>query len=939
MKDELIKILKQPNFTPFEIDYSFAKRQKIVNINGIDIYFPYDIYSNQSKYMEKIIQLLNDRVNSNIKNIGALESPTGTGKTLCLLCSTLAWVNEMRRQKRFGGKIIYTTRTHSQVTQTIHELRKTCYRPRTAVLSSREHCCVNSNLRKNLTGNILDIICRKNCVKCPYYNGVLSDKRERNNMMDIEELFKNGKLQTFCPYYQQIEIAKSYSDIIFMPYNYIFDEDIYNIMEIDITNDIIIVDEAHNIRKVCEDSKSIEIKSIDFDDIIKDLDSFLNLAENDELIENHVFNFNNKKKNKKKREIIRDIPKDDIAIEKKAIENIQNKFNQFNLKNKIKNGQKIDFFEFFEIFLTKEEYKRNKKNKKKKKVTHKDDELSCDSSISLYFDLSENITATNIDEHIKFLEQIKMNFQEFFEKGTKITIILKILNIIRQLIDNILLRKCYIFYMEEEQKEKMNEETGEKESESNKKFFIFCFNPNLGFSEILRRDPFSIIFTSGTLTPFKLYENELQIKFDITLENEHIVPHEQINFNILSDYENGKFRFDYNNRENIDMVKALGKEIINYCKNVQTGGILVFFPSFYYLNKCWKIWDECGINKMIEIYKKLYLDSSRNKNIVTQMKDDIKKNYIFFSVFRGIASEGIDFSDDSARAVICIGIPFADISDNRVKLKMDYLNSVKKDNPDFIGGNEWYEADAMTAVNQSLGRVIRHKNDFGIMLCVDERYKRYENYFSFWIRDYYEKNKNNDIKISEFLDEQREKFKDIIEKNKQNYIQKKSNQSGFNSTINIDEKLFLGNKTKHKEILYEKNEEDMDIEEDLINNIPSQKEQSKNSIKELQNNNIFNIPEKPVKKINEINIKDIGYKTNYEDILKTINIKKPVEKKEIEKNSELYEEWNSTKKNNKKQVNIFEKEEKQGKELLEELKLFAFNNHKEFNNILDKYKY
>ena len=536
MKDELIKILKQPNFTPFEIDYSFAKRQKIVNINGINIYFPYDIYSNQSKYMEKIIQLLNDRVNSNIKNIAALESPTGTGKTLCLLCSTLAWVNEMRRQKRFGGKIIYTTRTHSQVTQTIHELRKTCYRPRTAVLSSREHCCVNSNLRKNLTGNILDIICRKNCVKCPYYNGVLSDKRERNNMMDIEELFKNGKLQTFCPYYQQIEIAKSYSDIIFMPYNYIFDEDIYNIMEIDITNDIIIVDEAHNIRKVCEDSKSIEIKSIDFDDIIKDLDSFLNLAENDELIENHVFNFNNKKKNKKKREIIRDIPKDDIAIEKKAIENIQNKFNQFNLKNKIKNGQKIDFFEFFEIFLTKEEHKRNKKNKKKKKVTHKDDELSCDSNISLYFDLSENITATNIDEHIKFLEQIKMNFQEFFEKGTKITVILKILNIIRQLIDNILLRKCYIFYMEEEQKEKINEETGEQESESIKKFFIFCFNPNLGFSEILKRDPFSIIFTSGTLTPFKLYENELQIKFDITLENEHIVPHEQINFNVLSDY-------------------------------------------------------------------------------------------------------------------------------------------------------------------------------------------------------------------------------------------------------------------------------------------------------------------------------------------------------------------------------------------------------------------
>ena len=52
----------------------------------------------------------------------------------------------------------------------------------------------------------------------------------------------------------------------------------------------------------------------------------------------------------------------------------------------------------------------------------------------------------------------------------------------------------------------------------------------------------------------------------------------------------------------------------------------------------------------------------------------LKLLYIFFSVFRGIASEGIDFSDDSARAVICIGIPFADFSDNKIKLKIEFLN-------------------------------------------------------------------------------------------------------------------------------------------------------------------------------------------------------------------------------------------------------------------------
>lgn len=38
-----------------------------------------------------------------------------------------------------------------------------------------------------------------------------------------------------------------------------------------------------------------------------------------------------------------------------------------------------------------------------------------------------------------------------------------------------------------------------------------------------------------------------------------------------------------------------------------------------------------------------------------------------------------------------------------------------------MSADEWYQVDAIRSVNQSIGRVLRHKDDFGVVILVDSR--------------------------------------------------------------------------------------------------------------------------------------------------------------------------------------------------------------------------
>jgi chromosome transmission fidelity protein 1 len=63
------------------------------NMDGKNFYHPYQPYDIQQQLMASIYRCIEDG------KIGIFESPTGTGKSLSLICGSLTWLREFKSHK------------------------------------------------------------------------------------------------------------------------------------------------------------------------------------------------------------------------------------------------------------------------------------------------------------------------------------------------------------------------------------------------------------------------------------------------------------------------------------------------------------------------------------------------------------------------------------------------------------------------------------------------------------------------------------------------------------------------------------------------------------------------------------------------------------------------------------------------------------------------
>ena len=207
------------------------------------------------------------------------------------------------------------------------------------------------------------------------------------------------------------------------------------------------------------------------------------------------------------------------------------------------------------------------------------------------------------------------------------------------------------------------------------------------------------------------------------------------------------------------MIEEVGQTIFDILSNAPAGA-LVFFSSYQLMNKIKGIW----------LQQKIYYDLNRMKRIFIETKDkaQFKREFeaykkkcstgaVYLAVFRGKLSEGIDFTGDMARTVIVVGIPYPSLGDINVNMKRDYNDKMSRFNQEVVTGSEWYSIQALRAVNQAVGRVIRNINDYGSFFLIDERYnrKQVKSMLSHWIQKHF----NNFVQLNRNLFQNKQKRK------------------------------------------------------------------------------------------------------------------------------------------------------------------------------------
>ncbi|KAF3049496.1 ATP-dependent DNA helicase chl1 [Didymella keratinophila] len=640
-------------------------------------------------------------------------------------------------------KIFFCSRTHSQLTQFSSELSRVKMPPAITIdegssndqvesltedvkyltFGSRKNLCINSKV--NRLGNATAI--NERCLelqqstssesRCPAMptkdnEALLNDFRDHAlaKIRDIEDLGILGKKLGVCPYYASRPATK-FCEIVTLPYPLLLQSSAREALGLSLKNHVVIIDEAHNLMDAIAGIYSVSVTLPQVQQARGQLTAYLQKFRNRLKGKNRVY----------VAQIIRVLDSiitylQSIATNPKVSDGLVDMVS-------IMSGKGVDQINIFKLNAYLQESKLARK--------------------------VDGYTAFADDRERESLPPKRKNGSTDAPRNT-VPVLMHVQAFLLSLMNPS--AEGRFFYS--------------KEEGSDLTLRYMLLDPTYHFKDIVE-DARAVILAGGTMSPMSDYEHHLLPYLDPwkiqTLSCGHVIPPSNLLAAPITTASNGvDFDFTFEGRNKESTIANLGQAIITMA-SIIPDGVVVFFPSYAYLDTCiatWKrlsaqssnttFWDRFTQTKPIFLEQRS--DQSANRSITSKEAaiDSVLTAYsaavasgngrgaLLFAVVGGTLSEGINFSDALGRGVIVVGLPFPNPHSAEWKAKMQYITSKEnaRGGDGKAAARDYYENACMRAVNQCVGRAIRHKGDYAAIMMLDKRYggERIQSKLPKWIR-------------------------------------------------------------------------------------------------------------------------------------------------------------------------------------------------------------
>ncbi len=520
-------------------------------------------------------------------------------------------------KKEALSRIYICSRTHSQLSQLIKGLKSTVYTPNMAILGSREQMCIHSTVMLSETKNedCSKLIGGSDSSGCSFFQGanILANHPSMRVVWDIEDIVTKGRQFRACPYFTAKDIAER-ADVVFCPYNYLIDKLIRESTGIDLKNNIVIFDEAHNLEDQCREAASFVVTITLVNAAIDMLDVCQNFP---------------------------DCPTDVAALQT-AFMRIRTWIQDLEQVMQVDgSGERILEFvadqvhkQFSSMNMTPETVKQLSSNAYKMQEWHKE-----------VIELSEAPDA----------------FRWLCPSDGKTHSVVPAFSVCMRTVEMMLLVSGYA-----------HEFIGDyaiclqrKSIDADTKVNIWCLNPGVAFKDLreqcrsvvltsgapcnahtLPRNCNSLIIATGTLSPMDSFSSELGCEFSIRLEAPHVIDcARQVMCNYMPE-----FNLSFKGSDSPSLHHRLGQLIIDVC-SVTPNGVLVFCASYWWIEMLSQTWRANGQWDTLNSLKSVYLEPKFNDKNFTKLLKNFEaaactaKGAVMIAVCRGKISEGLDLSD------------------------------------------------------------------------------------------------------------------------------------------------------------------------------------------------------------------------------------------------------------------------------------------------------